>query len=252
MVDRQGDTTTGRVFFGTAIMAVALLWLLPGTAKAGGTESSGTGFISAVTAQIGQARDGSGRVAVRVIDAEGQDVTAAVRRRDYLGWSLERDGKAVDGAGYLRPGAYSLRLRYGDSELRSPVNVAPGNLTTVTIRPGVVRVVPGQPHRAQDPATLIFTAAPDEISEGTFARRGCAVVGANIAMIRKFPAAGPGGEIFLPPGLYRMITEYGRQTMNTIWVRLRPGRAVSLMLGETGAHGNHVARAPVFAGKCYF
>ena len=209
-------------------------------------------LISIDYVKNGSMDSNTGSLSVNFLDETGHTITKAVGRQGYFHWALKRNGTTVDASLSLATSYYDFVLNYGGRLHRRSVEIKSDRTTVISIRPGSVHVTSG-PY-AQEPTKirLIFTRVP-ELTAKQFRREGCREVTPNLALIVEFQASVAPTTLYLPDGLYRVITQYdGRLKAGDSFLRVDRARRQSVELGDHGLTADPVATPPVFAGKCYY
>lgn len=235
------------------LAAAALSFIAPGESSAQNrVPEPKQDFVTVHTEPVSGEAPGNGRLSVVFLHGLNNDVTEAVRRQGSVNWWVSTDGdKFRSAATVLKSGTYEFVLDFGGRYMHRSLRIEAGKRTVVTIQSGRIDVRAGTFQRPRDRVVLFLTYAPDLTAE-QFARYGCRPVKVNLALAPVFRSDALPATFYLPPGLYRLITEYDRQTAGRRFVRVAASQSLPVTLDETGAHPQLAAPAPVFHDKCYY
>lgn len=215
-------------------------------------EAADPAFMTVDVIKNSSAFSDSGNLSVKFFDETGRQITEAVNRQGYFHWSLKRQGAAVDPLSPPAAGGYDFVLNYGGRFLHRSVEIRSNHITVINVRPGSVHLTLGpfgdEPKKIQ----LIFTRVP-VLTADEFARNGCRDITPNIALIVNIRGDSTPGTLYLPPGLYRIITQYDRRLKSgDSFLKVERARPLAIKLGDHGLRADPAAAPPVYAGKCYY
>lgn len=209
-------------------------------------------FISVDVTKTPSANFRAGGLSVFFRNDAGHGITAAVERQGYVHWALKQDGIAIDAASPLAAGFYDFVLNFGGQFVHHAVEIRPNHATVINIRPGVVHLTAGPFDEKPGTIRLIFTRAP-ELTAVEFRRNGCRPVTPNIALISEFQVDAAPARLYLPPGLYRVITQYDRRLKGgNTFLRVDGVRIQAARLSDVGLGVDPRVEPPVYHGKCYY